>query len=154
MLKTTILGLLLSVSLCIGVSANGADKADKNALKCPVSGKALADKSHAASYKEGQVYFCCDNCPKAFAADTAKYATKANAQLVASNQYKQVKCPISGDAVNEKQHLKVAGVQVEFCCPDCKAKVKAAKKDAKVALVFSDDAFAKAFEKVKADEKK
>lgn len=154
MLKTTILGLILSVSLCIGVNANGADKADKNALKCPVSNQPIKDKTHAVAYKDAQVYFCCPNCPKAFAANTAKYATKANAQLVSTGQYKQVKCPLSGEAVNAKQHLKVAGVTVEFCCPDCKGKVKEAKKGDKLDLVFSDEAFKKGFEKVKADDKK
>ncbi len=146
---------MLSMALCIGVGANGADKdkADKSGLKCPVSG-GPATKDHAVAYKDGQVYFCCDNCPKKFAADTAKYAAKANAQLVSTGQYKQVKCPISGEAVDAKQHLKVAGMTVEFCCPDCKAKVKAAKRDAKIDLVFSDDNFKKAFEKAKADDAK
>jgi YHS domain-containing protein len=154
MRKTAYLGVMLSVALCIGVSADGADKPDKAALKCPVSNQP-ATKDHAVAYKDGQVYFCCDNCPKKFAADTAKYAPKANAQLVASGQYKQVNCPLSGEAVNPKEHLKVAGVTVEFCCKDCKGKVKEAKKmDAKVNLVFSDDAFKKGFEKVKADDSK
>jgi YHS domain-containing protein len=154
MRKTAYLGLMLSVALSIGVSANGADKADKNGPKCPVSNKPIGDKTHAVAYKDGQVYFCCDNCPKAFAADTAKFAAKANAQLVVTSQYKQTKCPLSGEAVNAKQHLKVAGVTVEFCCPDCKAKVKEAKKEAKVNLVFDDENFKKGFEKVKTDEKK
>ena len=91
---------------------------------------------------------------KAFAANTAKYATKANVQLVVSGQYKQVKCPLSGEAVNPKAHSKVAGVTVSFCCNDCKAKVKEAKKGEKVNLVFSDDAFKKGFEKVKAEDAK
>jgi hypothetical protein len=156
MRKTVYLGLMLSLALCIGVGANGADKPkkDKSGPHCPVSNAPITEKTHAVAYKDAQLYFCCDNCPKKFAADTAKYAAKANAQLVATAQYKQVKCPLSGEAVDAKQHLKVAGMTVEFCCPDCKAKVKEAKKDAKVDLVFSDEAFKKGFEKVKADEKK
>ena len=153
MRKMSYLGVVLSVALCLGVSVQGADKPEKGAPKCPVSGKAI-NKDHAVAYKDGQVYFCCENCPKAFKADTAKYATKANVQLVATGQYKQTKCPLSGEAVNPQSHLKVAGVTVEFCCNDCKGKVKEAKKGAKVDLVFSDDAFKKGFEKVKADEKK
>ena len=153
MRKLSYLGVILSVALCLGVSVDGADKPQKGGLKCPVSGQP-ATKDHAVAYKDGQVYFCCDNCPKKFAADTAKYATKANAQLVVSGQYKQVKCPLSGEAVNPKSHLKVAGVTVEFCCNDCKGKVKEAKKDEKVNLVFSDDAFKKGFEKAKAEDKK
>jgi YHS domain-containing protein len=153
MRKMSYLGVVLSVALCLGVSVQGADKPEKGAPKCPVSGKAIS-KDHAVAYKDGQVYFCCENCPKAFKADTAKYATKANVQLVATGQYKQVKCPLSGEAVNPKAHLKVAGLTVEFCCNDCKGKVKEAKKGEKVDLVFSDDAFKKGFEKSKAEDKK
>jgi YHS domain-containing protein len=153
MRKMSYLGVMLSLALCIGLTAQGADKADKGAPKCPVSGNAIS-KDHAVAYKDGQVYFCCEKCPKAFQADTAKFATKANVQLVATGQYKQVKCPLSGEAVNPKAHLKVAGLTVEFCCNDCKGKVKEAKRDAKVNLVFSDDAFKKGFEKDKADDKK
>jgi YHS domain-containing protein len=150
MRKMTFLAALAAVAFCFSVTANAADAP---ALKCPVSGKP-ATKDHAASYKEGQVYFCCENCPKAFAANTAKYATKANVQLVVSGQYKQVKCPLSGEAINPDAHSKVAGVTVSFCCNDCKAKVKEAKKGEKVNLVFSDDAFKKGFEKAKTDDAK
>jgi len=150
MRKMVILSAVVATALCVSV---GASAADKGGLKCPVSGQP-ATKDHAVAYKDGQVYFCCDNCPKKFAADTAKYATKANAQLVVSGQYKQVKCPLSGEAVNPKAHIKVAGVTVEFCCNDCKGKVKEAKKGEKIDLVFSDDAFKKGFEKVKADDSK
>jgi YHS domain-containing protein len=151
MRKMLILSAVVATALCISVGASAADK--PVALKCPVSG-GPATKDHSVAYKDGKVYFCCDNCPKKFAADTAKYATKANVQLVTTGQYKQVKCPLSGEAVNPKAHIKVAGVTVEFCCNDCKGKVKEAKKGEKIDLVFSDDAFKKGFEKVKADDSK
>jgi YHS domain-containing protein len=139
------LSALIVASLCFCLTANAADEP---ALKCPVSGKA-ATKDHAAKYKDGQVYFCCDNCPKAFEANTKKFATKANAQLVASGQYKQVKCPLSGEDLNPATAIKVADISVSFCCDKCKAKVEAAKDKKQLGLVFNDKAFAKAFEKNK-----
>jgi YHS domain-containing protein len=45
---------------------------------CPVSGKPIAAKNPKASaeFEGKKVYFCCENCPKAFAADPAKFTSK------------------------------------------------------------------------------
>jgi uncharacterized C2H2 Zn-finger protein len=133
------------LSLCFCVTANAADAPE---LKCPVSGHP-ASKEHAVKYKDGEVYLCCDKCPAAFKADTKKYAVKANEQLVSSGQYKQVKCPLSGEDINPAASAKVAGINVAFCCDNCKGKVAKLKGKARADMVFSDAAFAKAFEKNK-----
>jgi YHS domain-containing protein len=132
-------------SLCFGLTVNAAEPE----LTCPVS-KQAASKDHSASYKDGKVFFCCDDCPKAFEANTKKFATAANAQLVASGQYKEVKCPFSGQKLNPETAVDVAGVKVAFCCEKCQAKVTKANKDARVKMVFNDKAFDKAFAKDKA----
>jgi hypothetical protein len=144
------LSLLCGAVLAVGVFAFAADeKAKEFKATCPISGKpALQDKT--AAYKDGKVYFCCENCPKAFAGDTAKYATKANQQLVATGQTTQAKCPLSGGKLNPDAVVEVGGAKVGFCCNMCKGKVEAAKGDAQAELVFSDTAFAKAFEVKKA----
>ena len=72
--------------------------ADAPALKCPVSGQpAKADKT--ADFNGGKVQFCCDKCPVAFANDSAKFAGKANLQLVPdrSTQAGQVPVDRQGD---------------------------------------------------------
>jgi len=144
------LSFLCSAVLAVGLFAFAAeDKAKEFKATCPVSGKpALEDKT--ADYKDAKVYFCCGNCPGAFAKDTAKYATKANQQLVATGQATEVKCPLSGAKLNPDQSVEVGGVKVAFCCDKCKAKVSEAKGDAQAELVFSDTAFAKAYEVKKA----
>jgi hypothetical protein len=71
---------------------------------------------------------------------------KANQQLVATGQATQGKCPLSGGKLNPDASVEVGGVKVTFCCNDCKGKVADAKGDAQAELVFSDTAFAKAFE--------
>ncbi|MBA3482371.1 MAG: hypothetical protein H0T51_11195 [Pirellulales bacterium] len=45
---------------------------------CPVSGKpiAAANPKAVAEFEGKKVYFCCENCPKAFAADPAKFKDK------------------------------------------------------------------------------
>jgi YHS domain-containing protein len=132
---------VLGLFAAIGFAAD-EKKAD---LKCPVSGKPALTE-HAVDYNGGKVYFCCPNCPKAFEKDTAKYAEKANAQLVASGQAKQTKCPLTGKALNAEQKVTVAGVEVQFCCMNCKGKVAKADEAEQAKLVFADAAFKKGFE--------
>jgi YHS domain-containing protein len=132
------------MSVVAGFVVAGAMSAEdkKVEVKCPVSGQPI-NKEASVDYKDGKVYFCCENCPKAFAKDTKKFAAKANFQLVATEQAKQVKCPIAGRDINEAQSVEVNGVKVAFCCGNCKG--KAAKAEDKVALIFSDDNFKKGY---------
>lgn len=135
----------LAMAALLTASLYAAEKADLKGIKCPVSGKPAAE-DHSVSYKGAKVYFCCPNCPKAFEKDTAKFATKANHQLAATGQAKQVKCPLSGEDLNEATAIKVDGVEVAFCCNNCKGKIQKSKSDEQVVLIFSDAAFKKAFE--------
>tara|TARA_Y100001934_G_C12217467_1_gene709108 strand:+ start:660 stop:1094 length:435 start_codon:yes stop_codon:yes gene_type:complete len=116
--------------------------ADEAAV-CPVSGKPATKV--ATEYHGGEVYFCCKNCLKAFAADSDKYSVKANEQLVKTGQAIQEKCPISGGKVKQGTALEVDGIPVAFCCKNCRKKVDQATGDAKLALVFGNEAFRKGF---------
>jgi len=144
------LSVMFTAVLAVGLVAYAAEDKDRPfKATCPVANKpALQDKT--VDYKGGKVYFCCANCPKAFEKDTAKYATKANQQLVATGQATQTKCPISGAALNADKTVEVGGVKVTFCCEKCQGKVAAATGDAQAELVFSDEAFKKAYEIKKA----
>lgn len=142
-----------SVLAVFAIAAIAAEEKEKEfSAVCPVSGKA-AVQNQTAEYRGATVYFCCPNCPAAFNADTAKYATKANQQLVATGQAKEIKCPLTGRPLNNAQTVEVGGVKVTFCCPNCKGKVAKASGDAQVELVFSDAAFEKGFEIPKDDDK-
>ncbi len=116
-------------------------KNDKPEPLCPVMGKPI-DKAVAVDYRGGKVYFCCATCVRKFKADQAKYATKANYQLVLTGQVQQTACPISGKKVDPKETLKVGGVEVAFCCGNCVKKVSSAKPAEQMELVFG-----KTFEK-------
>lgn len=138
------------VGLIVAAGINAEDKADPlAALKCPVSGKKINPEAKVA-YRDGHVYLCCQGCPKAFEADTAKFATKANAQLVASGQYTEKACPLSGNKLNPETAIEVGGAKVAFCCNNCKGKVEKATPEEALEIVFSDKAFEKGFEKAKA----
>ena len=144
LLGVAVLGAVLLSSAVLTVSV-AAEKDEAAKPMCPVSGKP-AMMSNAVDYKKGEVYFCCANCPKEFAAHTDKYAAKANHQLVVTDQYEQVNCPISGSPISKDHHAMVADTQVYFCCPKCEAKVKAADKKGKMELVFADKPFDKAYQ--------
>lgn len=140
-MKARLLAALGVVALVVSTALYAEDKKDAlAAAKCPVANKAVkADKT--VDYKGGKVYFCCDNCPKAF--DAAKHGTKANHQLVVTGQAKQEKCPFTGGKLNPETKITVAGANVCFCCNMCKGKAEKAKGDEQVALIFSDAAFEK-----------
>jgi len=140
------------LALCVTTVVNSAEEKNEGAKKdekgfkcmCPVSNKA-AKKDQKVAYKGKEVYFCCAGCPDAFKKDTAKFAAKANHQLVGTKQAKQAKCPIKGTKCNPKHTVDVAGVKVAFCCPGCKGKAAEASGDDQIALLFGDKTFKKAF---------
>lgn len=119
-------------------------------VKCPLSGGPVkADKT--VDYKGGKVYFCCEKCPANFNAE--KHGTKANHQLVQTGQAKQKACPFSGEKVDASTKVKVAEVEVAFCCNMCKGKVTAAKPEEALEMVFKTAAFDKGFEVPKNEKK-
>ncbi len=146
-MKTRMLvGLGLAfVAVAAVVAAEGA-KIKIEGVKCVVAASKDAKEANGVAYKGGKVFFCCMNCPKAFAADTAKFASKANHQLVATGQAKQTLCPFSGEATDASTKITVAGADVAFCCDKCKGKAEASKEQ--VELIFNDKAFEKAGFKV------
>lgn len=119
-----------------GATLVAAPKAAKD-VSCPVSGKPC-NESHAVDFAGGKVYFCCPNCPKAFQADSAKFAAKSHQQMVATGQLKQIGCPISGKAVNPSTVIEIGGASVGFCCNNCKGMAEKATGDEQVKLVFGD----------------
>ncbi len=141
----TVAVALSLVAVYSNVNAEKGEKKDKLAgIKCPVSGKPVV-AAQSVDYKGGKVYFCCPGCPGGFKKNTAKFAAKANHQLVATGQAKQVKCPLAGRPINPSKSATVAGVKVNFCCPGCTGKVAKATGDDQLNLVFSDAAFKKGF---------
>jgi hypothetical protein len=155
MKRFAVLAAVVAMAVMFTASINLADDAAKEEefkATCPVSGKA-AIKESSVDYKDGKVYFCCEGCPDAFKADTAKFAAKANMQLVQTKQAAQEKCPISGQKLNPEKSVEVSGVKVTFCCENCQGAVAKLKGDEQINKVFSDAAFKKAY-KVKKEEKK
>lgn len=141
--KLTAIAALLLMASATALAAN----TESSEVQCIIADKA-ADMSKSADYKDGKVYFCCGGCASKFAKTEAKYAVKANHQLVATKQYEQKMCPFSSRPADANKTTMVAGVKVAFCCDGCKSKVESTKDDdAKMALIFADKKFTKAFKK-------
>lgn len=105
--------------------------------KCVVSG-APAKEASSVEHHGKKVYFCCDNCPKAFAKDPGKFSVKVHEQWVKTGEIVQVACPLTGAKINPEATLEVGANKVSFCCMNCLGKAKAAEGDAQTKLVYGN----------------
>ncbi len=143
-MKRTAIALAIPVLLAALVIAS---EVKLEGVKCVVSGEPVS-ASATTDYKDGKVYFCCMGCEKNFKADTAKYSTKANHQLVATGQAKQLNCPISGEPISSDKFLEVGGAKVYFCCDNCRNQAGKASGEQQVNMLFGEAAWNKAAYKV------
>ncbi len=136
-----------TLALAGGTAHAGQRQADVNlkGVKCPVCNM-QAREQFSADYKGAKVYFGCGGCPPVFQAQTKKFATKANLQLVATQQARQKACPIMGGKPQKNLKMTVGGVTVYFCCPGCPKSLAKLSPEGQVEKVFNDQTFAKAFE--------
>src|ERR1700682_4506929 len=98
-MKTLWMAFAALAALLLVPAIRAEDKPGDSVGKCPVSGKPAA-KDHAVDFEGGKVYFCCDNCPKAFEANSAKFAAKAHHQMALTGQLVETKCPFTGKPLN------------------------------------------------------
>ena len=144
----------VAVFLLAGFFASESAAQEMAGVKCVVDGDRNANEQFKVAFGDGEVYFCCKQCANTFAANSEDFQTRANHQLVVMGQYKQVACPIAGEDFNPEQTAKVGGVEVAFCCENCKKKVVEAKDLAgKAELVFGPAAFKRAFAKPETSQK-
>src|SRR5258708_9977115 len=105
-----VMSLLVTALVAVGGLKAAKEESEKKEFKatCPVSGKP-AGEDHVVELKNGdKVYFCCDNCPKAFKANQKKYSLQVHRQLVETGQVVQVACPLTGKPLN-KNHMSEVG---------------------------------------------
>jgi YHS domain-containing protein len=161
-MKTRWMVMSLSAALMLAVGLQAAKEESSSKEKefkatCPVSGKP-AGEDHMVKLKNGEkVYFCCDNCPKAFAKSPKKFDAQVNRQLLETGQVKQVACPLTGKPLNKSTLTDVGTTKVAFCCDKCEAKYNAASDEEKLKMVFSNAAMKKGFKRTSEsskDEKK
>jgi YHS domain-containing protein len=136
-MKTRFLSFAALAAFLLVPMIRAEDKAADADLKCPVSGKP-ATKDHAVDFEGGKVYFCCDNCPKAFEKNSTKFAAKAHHQMVLTGQLIETKCPFTGKPLDPEKTVDVDGVKVAFCCANCQAKAAKMAADDQIKKIFTD----------------
>jgi YHS domain-containing protein len=136
-MKMRVAGFVTLLAVGLSAAIVSAAAKDPKEAACPVSGKNCNPEKHVA-FDGGNVYFCCGNCQKAFETDSAKFAAKAHQQQVSTGQLVQKGCPFSGGPVKPGTHISFDGVEVGFCCPNCKAKVEKAAPEEQVTMVFGN----------------
>jgi YHS domain-containing protein len=119
-----------------------ANKEKKNApskslllARCPVTGERVSEEV-SIDYMGGKLYFHSAECIGKFRANKTEYEAKANAQLVVTGQFKQVRCALCGDEFALGIRTKICGVDVRFCSAECAKKVRRASADQRAELVF------------------
>ena len=141
--------ILLGIFTFVSAQKNVSKKLP--VVKCVVSGDQI-DLEESSSYKDGEVYFCCGGCKMDFDEDSKKFSTNANFQLLATKQYTQTSCPMTGGKTKVDKIVAVNGANISFCCNNCGK--KATKSDDKLSLLFTDASFDKGFTSVKVKLKK
>lgn len=119
--------------------------ADKEAEKkfeatCPVSG-GPAKKESVEKVGGKEVYFCCNNCPKAFKAEPKKFDLKVKQQWLETSQITQVACPVAGKPIDPGTTVELGKAKVAFCCESCKGEFDAADDKLKAAFGNFDKGF-------------
>lgn len=157
---TAAVGIAAGHSFRLGIVAFASEaatnKEKKNApskglllARCPVTGERVSEEA-SIDYMGGKLYFSGAECIGKFRANKFEYEAKANAQLVVTGQFKQVRCPVSGDEFALGIKTKICGVDVRFCSAECAKKVRRASADQRAELVFGkgfDKGFATTREK-------
>jgi YHS domain-containing protein len=142
-MKTRWIGVLLGIGIVPVAggfqAATNESQEKKFEATCPVSGQPAIEKSVVELPKNGgKVYFCCENCPKAFKADTKKFTLAVHRQFLETGQVVQVACPVTGRPVDVKTFVDVGTAKAGFCCENCLAKYTAADDEGKLKIMFVD----------------
>jgi hypothetical protein len=158
MLNRSLLGIVMLAGTAAGVSSDAPVGTKGVLIHCPVAGMTgmkdccpggwcgrVPKPGLTTAYKGGVVQFCCSRCIGEFKNSTSKFAAVANHQLAATQQAKQERCPVTGDAFDPAISAEVAGVVVRFANEAARTSVRNADEAQRVNLVFGDAAFAKAF---------
>ena len=93
------------------LAASGPARADETKAKCPVSGHevTVTAKTPIVMVNGNKIVFCCENCPKAFAASPEKYIADAG------------KCPVAGQKakLTKETRLVLNNNLYYTCCGGC-----------------------------------
>ena len=111
---------------------------EKSGAVCPVTARPIS-ASVAIDYQGAKVYFSSPDSIPIFQANLAKYASRANYQLVVTGQAREVACPFTGKPLNPNiPTVRVYGLDVGFCCRACQQTAAGVDMLTRLDLIFGD----------------
>lgn len=124
------------VALAFG--AANATAGEKEMPNCPVMDEPI-NLAVSTPTDDGPVFFCCKGCIKEYNKNSSKFAAKVSSQrkLLAKWDKVQVKCPVTGEAVNPELVTKYNGEKVALCCKRCVSALNSSGGKYKAALANS-----------------
>ena len=109
---------------------------------CVVDPEKYARADQSVRYKDGSIYFSCQAALDRYRENPSQFEAFANHQLVATNQYRQLTCPLSGEDLDEDSvEITVAGGDVIVLCEDCGKELATETRDYQIKMVFDAVAF-------------
>ena len=144
-LKMTFLTCVLLLAMATGANRNPENSNPRKlprGVKCLIDQKPVTNRKSFVQYKQGKVYFCCQDCARQFQRAPSKYKAWANHHLVLTKQYVQKACPLSGETPDEDSVvLKVAGVDVDLLCAGCRDDISKLALMKQIHMLFDEEAF-------------
>ena len=143
--KSVLMTGLCCMFALVPSSVPGADTSYATSLcgvVCVVDPEKSARADQSVRYKDGSIYFSCQAALERYRKNPAQFEAFANHQLVATKQYKQLTCPLSGEDLDEDSvQITVAGVDVVVLCEDCGKELATETRDYQIKMVFDAVAF-------------
>lgn len=137
--------LLPVLVVCAWLPA-GLAAQDLAGVKCIVDPANDARAEMNIDYRGGQIFFCCRTCIGKFQENPDPWLIRAHYQLVATGQFVQTACPLTGQGVADDISVKVGHVSVGLCCDDCRVTLqKADEIPDQLAMAFGLKSFSRGF---------
>ncbi len=143
--KSVLMAGLCFMFALVPSSVRGADASHATSLcgvVCVVDPDKFARPDQSVRYKDGSIYFSCQAALERYRENPPQFEAFANHQLVATKQYKQLTCPLSGEDLDEDSvQISVAGVEVVVLCEDCGKELATETREYQIKMVFDAVAF-------------
>ncbi|MEM9827258.1 MAG: hypothetical protein AAF958_11745 [Planctomycetota bacterium] len=111
-------------------------------VRCIVEAKRSVQAKFHLRFRDGWVYFSSDSALQRYKAKKKKYSPEANHQLVATGQYRQRACPLSGEAIEKDfPTVSVGDVKLRVLCSDCAADLGKRSREDQIRYVFDAEGF-------------
>lgn len=126
--RASLIALIALACVAVGAIAIAAPKAPTkdpgppkiplDTARCPVTSGKVSEKFQT-EYKGAKLFFADADSLAEFQAGKTKYINKANLQLVATKQYRQTACPLTGRPFNKNFGITIEGTPIYLCCKNC-----------------------------------